>query len=192
MASFKLCISDPSTGRTFQKEVKDNLANPFIGLNIGETINGDKIEINGYELQITGGSDYCGFPMRKGILGQRKKITLYGGVGFRGAAKGIKKRKTVCGHKIHERISQINFKVVKQGSKKLSEIFGVPDDIKKKEKDEVKEEKKEAAKEQKSEEKKHDKPAKEHKAEEKKEEKPAKEHPVVKEDKEKKEDNQEG
>ena len=154
MVGFKLCISDPSTGRTFQKEVKDNFARPFIGLNLGETMKGDSIEINGYEFEITGGSDYCGFPMRKGILGVRKKITIYGGVGFRGDAKGIKRRKTVCGHKIHERISQINLKVIKQGTKKLAEIFG--------------------AAEAKKEEKKHEKP-KEHKAEEKKE-KELKEH----------------
>ena len=161
MASFKLCISDPSTGKTFQKEVKDNMASPFIGLNIGETIRGDAFEMSGYEFLITGGSDYCGFPMRKGILGLRKSLTVYGGVGFRGAAKGIKRRKTVCGHKIHDRISQINLKVTKPGSKKLAEIFGVPDEGKK----EKTEAKKEEAKEQKEE-------KKEHKSEEKKQEKP--------------------
>lgn len=165
MASFKLCISDPSSGRTFQREVKDNFARPFIGLNIGETIKGDNFEIAGYEFQITGGSDYCGFPMRKGILGTRKKLVIYGGIGFRGAEKGIKRRKTVCGHKIHERISQINLKVVKPGTKNLAEIFGVPED-KKEDKTEAKVEKKEA---------KEKKEHKEHKAEDKKE-KPAKEH----------------
>ena len=127
MASFKLCISDPSSGRTFQKEVKDNMARPFVGLNIGEAIKGDNFELGGYEFQITGGSDYCGFPMRSGILGQRKKITIYGGVGFRGAEKGIQRRKTVCGHKIHDNISQINLKVLKAGAKKLTEVFGVPE-----------------------------------------------------------------
>ncbi|MBS3100902.1 30S ribosomal protein S6e [Candidatus Woesearchaeota archaeon] len=143
MASFKLCISDPSTGRTFQKEVKDNTAKPFIGLNIGESIKGDAIELGGYELQITGGSDYCGFPMRKGILGLRKKLVIYGGVGFGGAGKGIKKKKTVCGHKIHDKISQINLKVTKQGTKKLAEIFGVPENAEKQGKAEAKQEKKE-------------------------------------------------
>ena len=164
MVSFKLCISDPS-GKTFQREVKDNLAKPFMGLNIGETIKGDSIEISGYEFQITGGSDYCGFPMRKGILGLRKKIAIYGGVGFRSDAKGIKRRKTVCGHKIHEKISQINLKVTKHGTKKLAEIFGVPE---KAEAKEAKEPKKEEPKEQKAE---HKKEAKEHKEakEEKKE-----------------------
>ncbi|MBI1936383.1 30S ribosomal protein S6e [Candidatus Woesearchaeota archaeon] len=127
MASFKLCISDPSTGRSYQKEVKDNMATPFIGLNIGESVKGDGFEMNGYEFQVTGGSDYCGFPMRRGILGQRKKITIYAGIGFRGGLKGIKRRKTICGHKIHERISQINLKVVKEGPKKLNELFGMPE-----------------------------------------------------------------
>lgn len=149
MVSFKLCISDPSTGRTFQKEVKDNMARPLLGLNIGETIKGDSFELGGYELQITGGSDYCGFPMRRGILGQRKKIAIYGGIGFKGAGKGIKKRKTVCGHKIHENISQVNLKVLKAGAKKLNEIFGAPEDKQKgkaeaKEPKPAKEEKKEA------------------------------------------------
>ena len=138
MASFKLCISDPSSGKSFQKEVKDNLAKQFIGMNIGEPVKGDNIEISGYEFQITGGSDYCGFPMRKGILGTRKKIAIYGGVGFKGDSKGIKKRKTVCGHKVHERVSQINLKVIKQGAKKLNEIFGVPEEGKKEEKSEAK------------------------------------------------------
>ena len=155
MVSFKICISDPSTGRTYQKEIKDNLARPFIGLNIGEGVKGDSFELDGYEFQITGGSDYCGFPMRKGILGLRKKITLQGGVGFRGEGKGIKRRKTVCGHKIHERISQINLKVIKQGSKRLAEIFGV-------------EEAKKEVKEQKTEEKKEEKVAKQQKQEKEK------------------------
>ncbi|MEK6892410.1 MAG: S6e family ribosomal protein [Nanoarchaeota archaeon] len=127
MASFKLCISDPATGKTFQKEIKDDLARPFIGLNLGETVKGDSFEVPGFEFQITGGSDYCGFPMRRGILGTRKKMTILRGIGFRGAGKGIKRRKTVCGHKIHEKISQINLKVTKSGSKKLYEALGVPE-----------------------------------------------------------------
>ena len=174
MVSFKLSISDPSSKKTFQKEVKDSMARPFVGLNIGETIKGDNIEMSGYEFQITGGSDYCGFPMRKGILGLRKKIAIYGGIGFKGGSKGIKRRKTICGHKIHERISQINLKVTKEGAKKLAEIFGVPEKSEAKPKEETKEHKAEVketekegkieAKEHKAEEK-HEKPAKEHKAE---------------------------
>lgn len=178
MASFKLCISDPSSGRTFQREVKDNEAKPFIGLNIGESIKGDTFGFSECEFMVTGGSDYCGFPMRRGILGLRKKITIYGGVGYKGGPKGIKKRKTVCGHKIYERTSQINLKLTKQGSKKLAEIFGVED--KKEAKPDVKDEKKhtkaqenkeqkEEVKEQKAEEKSENKEEKKEIKEQKKE-----------------------
>src|SRR3989338_5014143 len=124
MASFKINIADPKTSKCYKTEVKEEKAAPFMGLNIGEKIEGDKIGIEGYEFQITGGTDYCGFPMRRGILDIRKKITIYKGVGFKGGLKGMKKRKTVCGHKISESITAINLKVLKEGSKKLPDMFG--------------------------------------------------------------------
>ena len=124
MASFKINIGDTKTGKCYKTEVKDAQAAPFMGLNIDEKIDGGKIGLDGYEFQITGGTDYCGFPMRHGILGIRKKISIYKGIGFRGGLKGMKKRKTVCGHKINESISAINLKVLKEGTKKLSDMFG--------------------------------------------------------------------
>lgn len=124
MADFKLCIADPKTGKSYQKDVKDKEAAPFVGKNVGEEVKGEIIGLTGYEFQITGGSDNCGFPMRKGILGQRKKLTLLGGVGIRKKfEKGIKKKKTVCGHKINTNIVQINLKATKEGQKPLAEIF---------------------------------------------------------------------
>ena len=123
MATFKLSIGDPKTGKTYKKEVKEAEARPLVGMNIGEPVKGDALGMQGYELQITGGSDYCGFPMRRGILGQRKRITILGGIGFKGAEKGIALRKTVCGHKVHDRTSQINLKVLKEGEKSLTELF---------------------------------------------------------------------
>ena len=144
MAGFKVNIADPKDGKCYKTEVKDAHAAPFMGLNIGEKLEGSRIGIDGYEFQVTGGTDYCGFPMRKGILGVRKKMVIYPGVGFRGGLKGMKKRKTVCGHKINESITAVNLKVTKEGTKKLSEMFG-----KKEEGQEAKEEKKPEAKEEK-------------------------------------------
>jgi len=144
MASFKINIADPKTSKCYKTEVKEEKAAPFMGLNIGEKIEGDKIGIEGYEFQITGGTDYCGFPMRRGILGIRKKITIYKGVGFKGGLKGMKKRKTVCGHKISESISAINLKVLKEGSKKLSDMFGKKEGEENPEEKEAKKSKKEA------------------------------------------------
>lgn len=165
MVLFKLCIANPKTGKCYQKEVKDNEAAGFIGLNVGEKINGDVVGMQGYEFLITGGSDYCGFPMRHGIMGIRKKIYSYGGVGFPKLKKGEKTRKTVCGHKIHERITQINLKILKEGAKKVEEVFAAGE-----KKEEGKEASREEKKGTKAEEKKTKKEeAKEGKAAEKKE-----------------------
>ena len=113
MVDFKIVISDPSTGKTYQKEVKDDDARKFIGLKIGDKLKGDFLELGNVELGVTGGSDYCGFPMRKDVFGSgRKKILAVGGVGIRNKEKGIKKRKTVCGNTIHAKISQINVRVL--------------------------------------------------------------------------------
>ncbi len=124
MAEVKLCIGTKE-GKTCQKAITEQQAKSFNGLNIGENVKGEIFDATGYEFVITGGSDYCGFPMRRGILGARKRITILGGVGFSGLEKGIKKRKTVCGHKINENIVQINLKVAKEGSKPLADALGI-------------------------------------------------------------------
>ncbi|OIO62500.1 hypothetical protein AUJ83_02830 [Candidatus Woesearchaeota archaeon CG1_02_33_12] len=164
MVDFKIVISDPSTGKTYQKEVKDDDARKFMGLKIGDKLKGDFLELSNVEIEVTGGSDYCGFPMRKDVWGSgRKRILAVGGVGIRKREKGIKKRKTVCGNTIHAKISQINVRVL--GGKPIK----------------VKEEKKdEPGKEVKKEPKKEDKPKAgkpEDKAEAKKE--PKKEEKVL-------------
>ena len=183
MASFKLNIADTKTGKCYKKEVKDQQASPFIGLKISESIKGDGFDMPGYEFVLTGGADYCGFPMRRGILGTRKKISLLGGVGFKGAAKGIKRRKTVCGHKVNEQIVQINLKVTKQGSKGLADIFGAKEEAPKEAKEEKKEEPKPEVKAEEKKEKPEEK--EEAKAEEKKSE--VKEEKADKKEPEKKE-----
>ena len=177
MADFKLCIADPKTGKTFQKEVKDSDAQPFLGMKIGEPVKGELIGLTGYELLITGGSDYCGFPMRSGILGIRKKITLLGGVGFSGGRKGMKKRKTVCGHKISQNIVQINLKVTKEGSKKLADVLGKKEEKKEEPKKEAKKEEKKEKKPKEKKEKPKEEPKKEEKKEAPKKEEPKKEAP---------------
>ena len=117
MAEFKVVISDPKTGLSAQREVKDPAAKAFLGLKIGDTIKGETIDLQGYEFEITGGSDFCGFPMRKDVLGVgRKKILSYVGTGVRKQEKGMLQRKTVCGNTIHAKIVQVNLKAVKVGT----------------------------------------------------------------------------
>jgi small subunit ribosomal protein S6e len=124
MAEFKLTINDPKTGKSYKKEVSGSESDVFRGKKIGDVVSGNAFGLSGYELEITGGSDKDGFPMRGDIEGTgRKKPLVVSGVGARPKGKGIKQRKTVRGNVIDVDISQINLKVVKEGNKKLEEIF---------------------------------------------------------------------
>ncbi len=125
MAEFKLTLSDPKTGKSYQRSVKDADTKPFIGKRIGETVKGEIMDLAGYEFEITGGSDNCGFPMRSGIKGIRQKILATKGVGISGQNRwgkkqnGLFKRRTVAGSQIHQKISQINLKILKMGKAQL-------------------------------------------------------------------------
>ena len=65
MAEFKLSIGDPKAGKTYQLVVSEDNAKFFIGKKIGDKIKGESIDKAGYELEITGGADYCGFASQK-------------------------------------------------------------------------------------------------------------------------------
>ncbi|MBI4453834.1 30S ribosomal protein S6e [Candidatus Woesearchaeota archaeon] len=134
MAEFKLVISDPKTGKSYQLEAKDETAKHFLGKKIGDKVRGELIDLSGYEFEIRGGSDNCGFPMRKDVEGSvRKRIYAVSGVGIhkkvnftkkgerkiRRKKQGVKQKKTVCGNTIHAKVSQINLMILKHGSKPL-------------------------------------------------------------------------
>ncbi len=122
---FKVVISDPNTGKAYQKEIGGANANKLIGKQVGDVINGTVVELPpDYELQITGGSDKDGVPIRPDIPGGvRKRILLSGGVGYRPKEKGVRKKKMVRGRVITRDIVQINMKVVKHGKIPLEEFF---------------------------------------------------------------------
>lgn len=126
MADLKLVIGTKE-GKTVQKELKGELAEFLHGKKIGDQISGDQLGFSGYEFLITGGSDKCGFPMRKGIQLARKKVLVGKSVGFCGLdrngkkQKGLVRRRTVCGERITSIIHQVNATVVKEGSQKLVE-----------------------------------------------------------------------
>ncbi len=61
MAEFKLTISDPKTGKAYQKQIKDDETRIFIGKAISEKVIGDSFGLTGYEFEIRGGSDAAGF-----------------------------------------------------------------------------------------------------------------------------------
>ncbi|MBT3324530.1 30S ribosomal protein S6e [archaeon] len=121
MAEFKFVINDVKTGKTFQKALEDE---SVIGKKIGEKLNGGFLGLEGYELEIKGGSDSAGFPMKSNInSSQRRKLLLSRGTAMRKNRAGLKIRKTVCGNTISSNITQINLKVIKYGAKSLEDIF---------------------------------------------------------------------
>ncbi len=106
-------------GKALQQEVE---LGQLVGRKIGDKVEGSIIGHEGYEFEITGGSDHCGFPMRKDVEGtNRKRILAVQGVGLNKASKGIRIRKTVAGNTIHEKIAQVNLKTIKEGIKPLIE-----------------------------------------------------------------------
>ncbi len=120
MVEFKLVISDPKTGRSVQRIAKDDTAKRFLGTKIGEIIKGETIDLAGYEFQITGGSDDCGFPMRKDIEGPGRVRILSGKTtGLYIKEKGGRRRKTVVGNTVSSKTSQINLKITKYGKESI-------------------------------------------------------------------------
>ncbi|MFA4952813.1 MAG: S6e family ribosomal protein [Candidatus Pacearchaeota archaeon] len=139
---FKINISDKE-GKTYKLELESE---ELVGKELHSKINGKEIlpTLDGYELEITGASDKSGFTAMKGVQGiGLKKVLLNVGKAMHKKSKGVKKknqrtkkglrlRKTVRGQIISQEIIQINMKVLKEGSRKLSEIF--PEQNKPKEK----------------------------------------------------------
>jgi small subunit ribosomal protein S6e len=113
MAKFKLSVSTPD-GKVQNVEVEGDRAQPLIGRNIGETVDGIALGLQGARLEITGGSDREGFPMRKGIRGGvRSQVLLSRGVGFHTTKHGERRRKLVRGSTITEDTAQVNLKTLK-------------------------------------------------------------------------------
>lgn len=121
MAELKIVVNDKS-GKSYQKVLAEQ--DTLVGRKLGDKINGNLLGLTDYELEITGGSDHCGFPMRKDLDSIRKKILAVSGIGVKKKDKGIRQRKTVAGNTITEKITQVNLKVLTTGKKKLEEIFG--------------------------------------------------------------------
>lgn len=113
MAEFKIVVSDPDTGRTTQVEVDGQDANRFLGRELGEEVDGEAVGLDGATLELTGGSDDAGRPLREDVAGSAlKELLLEGGVGFEPSRDGERKRVTVRGREISEAVAQINASII--------------------------------------------------------------------------------
>lgn len=122
--NYKLVISDPKSKKAYQKEI-DQKQTGLRGKKIGEKVQGNSLGLPGYELEITGGSDREGFPMRRDVEGfARKKVLLALPPGFHPKMRGQRKRKSVRGNTVSEHTSQVNLKVVTIGKESLDKLLG--------------------------------------------------------------------
>jgi len=122
LAKFKIIISDPDLGTSKTVELEETRTVPLIGRRVGEVLDGAIVGLSGHKVQITGGSDKDGFPMRPSVHGGvRRKIILGGGVGFNPKDEGQRRRKTVRGNVITDEIVQINMKIMEKPKKAKEE-----------------------------------------------------------------------
>ncbi len=133
--AFKINIAEKN-GKTYHLEAESE---ELIGKELHDKINGKDISenLNGYEFEITGASDTAGFTSLENIEGTGlKRVLLSYGKAMHKRPKregkkkvsnpkprGLRMRKTVRGKVISPSIVQINLRILKEGSKKLSEIF---------------------------------------------------------------------
>lgn len=153
---FKINIAEKS-GKTYKLEAE---AEVLLEKSLHDKVDGKEIspELEGYEFEIRGASDKAGFTAMKEVegIGLKKILLTYGKAMHRHpkkegkrkvsnpTPKGLRLRKTVRGKMISPAIAQINLIILKEGSKKLADIF--PEQNKPKEtakKEETKSEEKE-------------------------------------------------
>ncbi len=141
---FKINIAEKN-GKTYHLESESE---ELIGKELHNKVEGKDLsgDLSGYEFEITGASDISGFTSMENVEGiALKKMLLGYGKGMHRRPrregkkkvsnfkpKGLRMRKTVRGKVISPAIVQINLKILKEGNKKLSEIF--PDQNQPKEK----------------------------------------------------------
>jgi small subunit ribosomal protein S6e len=127
MAELKIVVSDPKTGKSYQKALAENV---LIGKKLKQKIKGDELGLAGYELEITGGSDDSGFGMRSDMEGTLKRSAmLTSGVGIRDKVRknkeqGIRLRRTVAANTIIDKTAQVNLKVIAYGPESLDKLLG--------------------------------------------------------------------
>jgi small subunit ribosomal protein S6e len=124
LAEFKAVIADPKDGKSYKRDITGHYANALIGKKIGDDLDGLYVGLPGYKLQITGGSDKDGFPMRHDLPGPRRKgLLVSGGVGFHPVRPGMRKKKTVRGNTVSPDILQLNLKIVQRGPKSVADAW---------------------------------------------------------------------
>jgi len=124
MVEFKVVVNDTKSGKSHQVQVSGHHANSLIGKKIGDEVDGIFISLPGYKLQITGGTDKDGFPMRFDLPGMvRRRLLVSKGTGFNAKENGMRRKKSIRGNTVGQDIVQINMRVTKHGSRAIDQLI---------------------------------------------------------------------
>lgn len=124
MVDFKVVVSDPKDGKSYQVNVTGQHANVLVRKKIGDEVDGMFLGLPGYKVKITGGSDKDGFPMRPEIhAASRKQLLVAESIGFQPKDYPGKRMKiSLRGGEISPEIAQINTKIIAHGPKPVAEL----------------------------------------------------------------------
>jgi len=115
----KLSISNPQRDTQMVLNVESHIEKSFIDKQIGDQVEGKVLgtEWEGYLLEITGGCDKQGFPMKPGVMCvERVRLLLKkGDKGFRCTRDGLRRRKSVRGCIVSEEIGILYLKTLREG-----------------------------------------------------------------------------
>ncbi len=130
MASFTVVVGDPDSGMAYQLEADEQDANRFMGKEIGDEVDGSAVGLDGYTLEITGGSDDAGRPLNETVAGPNLEEVLMDErqTGYKPRRDGERRRITVRGREISDAVAQINASIVERGSTDVEELLGEGDD----------------------------------------------------------------
>lgn len=130
MALFQVAVGDPETGETHQFEVEGQTANRFVGRELGEEVDGGAVGLTGYTLELTGGSDTAGRPMRADVAGSdlREVLLAERSTGYRPTRDGERNRISVRGREVSEETAQINARIVDRGDESIEDLLGSTED----------------------------------------------------------------
>ena len=130
MATFQVVVGDPDTGEAHGIEVDGQDANRFLGRELGDEVDGTAVGLDGYTLEITGGSDAAGRPLRADVSGPdlRDVLVAERSTGYKPDRGGERRRVTVRGREIGEEVVQINVQVAERGDRPIEELLGAGED----------------------------------------------------------------
>ena len=129
MPTFQVVVGAPESGDSYRFDVDGQSANRFIGRELGEEVDGSAVGLDGYTLELTGGSDDAGRPMREDVAGSNLTEIMLAerSTGYRPERDGERRRVTVRGREITDDVVQINATVSDSGPDPIPVTLGEED-----------------------------------------------------------------